>query len=112
MTTLYIYDTGDRNTGIPPNEMDVNLNWDMSAIEPEERKALKNVFCRFAREWLDFGYPRVFAYFSDECPDCGKCYSRPDSRCQNKDCISYQPDEKIIIEESETDGDGKRNRPN
>ncbi len=81
---IHISDQGDRDVGINPNEMTIDLNWYIET--KQDRKGLRKTFEDFARDVLDFCNGRIDVVFDDECPDCLTIMK--DDKCVSKGCIS------------------------
>lgn len=82
---IYIYDKGEEESNINPNEMTININHDYEGYSEDELEDIKTNIKEYAKSFFDF-MDDAEVRFGNECPDC---FSRlVDGKCVNEDCPS------------------------
>ena len=81
---LTIEDMGDRSVGIWPQSITINFGeWE---LDEEDRKKVKDGAVEYFKTCVS-DMPVRYAYFNDECADCG-AGKLADGNCSNAKCVN------------------------
>lgn len=84
---LHLSTRGDRSVGIWPVTVDIETHW--PDMDQETRELFREEFSACLSRMFD--ERTRYAFFSDECSECGKRLE--DEKCPNRNCYTNQPEE-------------------